>query len=702
MRLRRAKKRRRNRSEPSNAIAKTPKVLTRRVNVVYGMVFLALTSLIVRLGYVQIAQGSRLRTAANNSMLVQVPVPPARGLIYDANGNLLAYDKPSYSIYLTRLPHMAENYKTLTDKLGAVFHVSSQSLMKTIQSSQGVQIRLFSNASFHQLSYLQEHRSEFPGVNVVLESQRVYPYGDLGGQVLGYVGKITADNYSYYQKLHYLPFQIVGRTGIEQQYENVLQGQVGYQSVQINDQGIPTKIIGFYPAPVPGQNIQLTLDGHLQALSQEIVMKAVTQSPYSADIHDAEAVMLDVKTGGVLAMVSYPYYDPNWFTSPGALSQHAHYLATSGAQMNHVIQSPRYPGSTVKPANLLAALNAGVVTPYTTIVDHYTTMIGTTPIHDDGGHGWVDPVKAIAVSCDTFFYELGLHFGGWFGSDSSNGGNQRAGLPYYTWLRTGFIKGINALFQGEWDFGLGQLTGIDLPNEQAGMFFIKNYTKGWAQVPYNLQAAEKSMKQTGSYMNYGTPADLADGGIGQSQEFTPIELAQYVMTLARNGTKLQPHVLKSTLAPNTAPGTQGKPVQEVNPVVQGHVQAKNLAYWNLIHRGMHGVVYTQGGTAYGVFANAPYQVAAKTGTAQIFSNGKAVDNSVFICYAPYNHPEVALAVMVPGGGYGAETSGTVARQMLDAYFQEHHEFFPKSQWQTTDIPANWSQSSAYLVPEQTP
>ncbi|GGJ11851.1 penicillin-binding protein [Alicyclobacillus cellulosilyticus] len=672
-----------------------------RTGVLYGMVFCAMSALIARLGYLQIAKGSEFRTIASTTMLSRMAVLPARGWIYDAGGNILAYDKPSFSIYLTKLPPgSGQDIAAIARRLAPAFHTTAAKILEAIQQNQDqAQVPLFRGVTNAQLAFIEEHKSELPGVNIVPEGQRVYPFGDLAGQVLGYVGSIGPQELSQYKKWHYLQNQIVGKTGIEQEYERLLQGQVGYEVVQTNNQFVPLKVLGYDPAPVPGKVLQLTLDGHLQAVAQQVVMDAVQKvNAGTNNVYNAAAVMLDVRTGGVLAMVSYPYFDPNWMLSGEAYTKHLPYLSQSSAEMNHAIQSPLYPGSTVKPANLLTALKEGVITPKTGFYDHYITRIGLSTVHDDDGHGWVDPVKAITVSCDTFFYEVGLWFGKWFGSTDASGGGPDHGKDYQTWLETDFARGINALFGGEAAFGLGQLTGIDLPNEQPGRFYIEDARQGYIRVPYDLQAAQDAIRKQGYYVNYGSPADLAYAGIGQSQEFTPIELAQYVATIANNGVRLQPHLLDKVYPPNTRLPGKAKPLFVFHPQVLGRIQAKP-EYWDIVHRGMYGAVNDPSGTAYGAFIGTPYKAAGKTGTAQITIGGRQVDNSVFIGYAPYDHPQVAVAVMVPGAGYGATTAAPIARQLFDTYFKEHHEYFPKDQWEDMKVPADWSQSPAYTVPE---
>ncbi|ACV57353.1 peptidoglycan D,D-transpeptidase FtsI family protein [Alicyclobacillus acidocaldarius] len=671
-----------------------------RLGVLYGGVFLAMSSLIVRLGEVQVVQGAAYRASERVIHYARIPVLPQRGWIYDANGQVLAWDVPVVKIELVRSrPLSSATLRREAQILAPVLETTPAALYHRMTSNpSALQVTLATHVSDAQVAFVVEHQAELPGIQVIQDYERQYPYGDLAGQVLGYVGAITAQNVGQYPG--YLDNQQVGETGIEYEYEHLLQGKPGYRLVAINSTGAGLGVMKEV-RPVGGDNIQLTLDGREQAVTQEIIQQMLASSPHQ-HITDVAAVMLNVRTGGVIAMASYPYLDPNWYVN-GSYVQHAHYLETSGAQMNYAIQAINYPGSTVKPANLIAAMNAGVVNPQTRIFDNGYIYVGTQIIHEDGGiaFGWVNPVEALTVSSDVFMYEVGLRLGKWLGSSDTSGGTYPASAgSYQNYLDTDFAKGINQIFQEEEDFGLGPKTGIDLPYEVPGEFFIEDYRKGNIQVPYNLQASEASLRKTGKYVNYGSPASLADADIGQSQMFSPIQLAVYAMTLADQGIRLKPHLLERVYAPNATPSNGAKPIFTYKPQVAGVVKAK-LWEWNLVKQGMHGVTSNPAGTAYYAFLGAPYQAAGKTGTAQIVMDGRRTDNSVFICYAPLNHPLVAVAVMAPGGGYGAQFSAIIARKMIDAYFDEHHEpWMPKSQWTSTRIPSSWFSSPAYLLPEK--
>lgn len=673
-----------------------------RLNVVYLITFLACVALVLRLGYVQIASGPMFRAYENTIHLTTLPVLPPRGLIYDANGNLLAYNKPVISINLMKVStDTSTNYQALANQLAPVLNMKPAALLTEMNGggAGALEVPLVKSATPDEITYVEEHHSDFPDLHIEETLQRVYPYGDLAGQVLGYVGGIPSQSAAYYSARKYINQQIVGITGLENQYEQYLQGKPGKQVAAVSAQGYPISYLGISPAPVPGKDIQISLDGRIQALTQQEIMNVVTKSPYANYITDAEAVMLNVKTGGVITLVSYPYLDPNWYESTVEYNDHFNYLENSYAQLDNAIQSPRYPGSTVKPSNLITGLENGIIHLGMSFYDGYSTMVGNlSKSNDDSSFGWINPIQAIQYSSDNFFYEVGLWLGGWVGASQTSPGHQVSG-SFSQWLHTDYVKGIDKLYEGEMRFGLGMLTGIDLPSEVQGRFYIKDTSQSGAPaVPYNVSQAVASIKKTGQYITNGTPADLADAGIGQMQEFTPIELAQYVSTLADNGLKLQPHLLEKVLPANTTSPNQTKPLKLEGAIVQSHLKI-NQKWFNAAHQGMYDVVNLPGGTAYGVFTGAPYTVAGKTGTAQIPSKGMNLDNSVFICYAPYNNPQVAVAVMIPGAGYGATGAAIVARQMLDDYFKEHHEFFPKSQWTGTEIPSNWTSMSAYTVPE---
>lgn len=679
--------------------SKAQKKMSFRSRVIYSLVFLSFSTLVMRLGYVQIVLGPKLTAESRYIPLSTVPVVPTRGAIYSSDGQILADSQPIFSVYMIQSAQEKSYYKQISAMLAPVFKISRKVLFERMnQNVVSPEIQIFNHATDRQISFIYEHRNQLPGIDIQLEPQRNYPMGDLAGHVLGYVGPITAQNANYYvNKLHYLYSQTVGESGIEAQYEKYLQGKPGAEAIQLNPLGVPIKRVGFYPPPTTGDTVQLTLNAALQAKAQEIVANFVQNSPLKSQIVNASAVMLNVKTGGVLSMVSYPYMDPNWFIN-GTVGQHYAYLTKSDALVNNVIQSPGYPGSTVKPANGLAGLESGAITPSTQIFDHGFLQIGNRIFHNWylPGFGLINVVRAIELSDDTFFYHLGLILGDWHNNQYPKG------MSYSQWVKTDFVKGINTLFSWEYRLGLGQLTGIDLPGEVPGQFFIEDTQKNYQEVPYNLQQALKSMKTKGYYPNHGAVPDLAFAAIGQSQMFTPIEMAQYVATLANNGVRLQPHLLKAIFPPKVQPNeSSAKPIKVFKPVVQARLKL-NPTDLKAVQKGMYEMANNPQGLLYqGGFAGSPYHAAGKTGTAQIVINGKSVLNSVTIAYAPYHDPQVAVAVMVPGGGYSTQTASHLAHQLFNAYFQLKHEYFPKAQWLNSQSILNqWNSTFAYQQPQR--
>ncbi len=615
-----------------------------RVSFVYGVVFVSLFALLLRLAYLQVSLGSQFRSDASNQQISYVPVMPERGWIYDANHQLLAYDTPTISIVMTRLHNSGvQNYTALAKLLAPVFGQTEVSLinkMNTYNTWQD-QIYLLQNASNAQVSFVAEHKNELPGVELVVSSKRNYPHGNLAGQMMGYVGPIQGDQAKYYEQQKYLLDQIVGQAGIEKKYESFLQGSVGKNAIVINNMGIPIESLGLNPAPTRGDTLQLTLDGHLQTETQKTLNSEIENLiQQGANIREAAAVAINPKTGAVLTMASYPYLDPNWFLDPKAYSLHAHELNTyPSPAFNNVTQGVFMPGSTVKPGNILLGLISEAITPSTIINDPGYLQIGNYLMRGDetSGLGPVNPIQTIQQSDDIFMYQMSL----WMAHYPPTN------MGIYTWLNTERTKTLNRFHQFEQMLGLGTKTGIDLPSESIGHF-----------------------------SDFKTLYDLPATAIGQDQAFTPLQLADYVSTIANSGIRMEPHLLDTVATPS------GKQIEAFQPKIMNKVTAPST-FWDILHQGMYLVANSPQGTASSSFMNAPYKAAGKTGTAQ--QGATKNDIAVFIGYAPYNNPQIAVAVVIPGGGYGATAAAPIARSMMDSYFKEHHEFFPQSQWTDSAI-----------------
>lgn len=691
-----------------------------RVNFVYTILSVACVGLILRLSYLQITKSAQLKSEAITTTVNTIPVLPARGRIYDANGALLAYDKPQEVLYYTQIQGINTSYKQivkLANQLGPVFNISPRQITHTIwsdinSSTDYATISLLPPGQYlnnKELAFVGQNAQTLPGISVQVNGQRVYPFGDFAGHELGYVGPITQTQLSTLVNhgvggYQYSENQVIGQAGLEQVYEKYLRGKVGLEVQNVSTNSNIINGNAYIPKPVSGDNIQLTLNGRLQAVAQEQLQQTVTsyQAKNHTTIPAAAAVVMNVKTGGILAMASYPFIDPNWFTT-NTTGKHFHYLNTPGVQVNNVIQDPAYPGSTVKPANMMTGLKAGVLTPNFQYYDAPGYLyIGNRAQSEDASYGWVNDVKALAVSDDKFFYNLGLMLGKWVGSSGTSGGAPIDGIAnLQTWRDTYFIKGIMKMVEGELRFGLGRITGIDLPNEQPGQFYIEN-AQG-IQVPLNVPKVEKSLKKTGQYVNQGSPFDLAMMAFGQGQRVTPIQLVQYIATIANGGKRLQPHLLDKVLPPGmyrNLKGVEQKPILAFKPKVQANLHL-NPTYLNIVRKGMYDVCNTPLGTGYYSFYNAPFKAAGKTGTATVYLNGQKTNDSVFEGFAPFKNPQIAVVVMIQGAGYGADYAAPITRTLMNTYFDEKHaSFMPKSSWTTSSIPKTWFNSSAYTVPER--
>lgn len=636
-----------------------------RLLFVYTIAFLAIFGLIIRTGYLDVVRGESFRQEAGQTFNARMGVLPKRGWIYDRRMNVLAYNAPSVSVILSRFSTSCADYPKLAKQLAPILKLSSKTLLREMYRDPGArEIRLYDSATPLQITNIMEHQSRFPGIHCVQDMTRVYPHGSLAGHIVGYIQPQPAGESKRYRDSGYLPVEKVGITGVERQYEHVLQGKPGYRVWQVTSSGVPIKSYGLNPKPLPGHSVRLTVDSQLQASVQQMVMHQLEQAHSLHHIHptDAEAVMLDTKTGGVLALASYPYYNPNWFIHSADYEKHQSYINNLHLTpiINHVLASPRYPGSTVKPVNLLAAMNCGVISPNTRIFDTGQLMVGTYKAHDwmPGGHGLVDVPTAIQKSCDTFMYQVGMWMANWH-----DGPPKRESVS--AWNQRDRVKGLNQLFHLEWQFGLGPKTGIDLPGESVGRFYA-NDSLNHIIVPYDLQASERTMRKRGHVPNAGLLYDNAFAAIGQMQEFTPIQLAVYAMTLARGGSRLKPHLLDAILSADGKRVVQSYQLQVAKKIA---IPRKQLA---AVQEGMYRACNVRGGTAYRAFLGASYRAAGKTGTAEVSQWGKKTDISLFVGYAPAQHPQVAVAVMVPGGGESSDAAVPLARKLFDAYFTKQH------------------------------
>ncbi len=590
-------------------------------------VFLSMSVLILRLGYLQVKTGGQFIQASKLNEYDTLTVPAPRGWIYDRYHNLLAADKPTFNIVYTKLDSSVQNNADIAARLAGPFGMSKAAILKempvnTVYSNP--QVTILQNASPRAVSYVEEHASNLPGVSVITTPIRFYPDAALAGHVLGYIGAIPPSETSYYTNLKYPPNAQVGLDGIEAQYDQLLQGKPGLMRVEVNSANVPIKNLGLYPPATPGDNLVLNIDGYLQGVLQKALVTQI-QSLHSEGyywIHTAMAVAMDPNTGAVLALDSYPYYNPQWFVG-GISSAYYKEYQTQDAAYNQAISGTFMPGSTEKPLTLMYALTKGVINQNTTVYDPGYLMVGNTQLNEwvPWGFGTVTVPQAIEESSDVYLYQVGL----WLGHYPPASGNINQ------WMNGPRVQAFKGLEKYASNFGLTSPTGIDLPGEATGFFHDNGYL-----------------------------SDLAYMAIGQDQAYTAIGLAQYVSSIA-TGNRMKPEVLHEVLAPD------GKVLKVIKPVVLNKIPVSQSDL-NLIREGMLWVTQLRNGTAWSVFLGNPYQVAGKTGTAQTGIKGR--DIASFIGYAPFDHPKIAVAVIVPGAGEGYLSAGPIARKIIDAYLNQ--------------------------------
>lgn len=576
--------------------------------------------LIIRLIYLQVIGHEHFDTLSHENRVNILPLPPTRGLIYDRNGVLLAQNTPSFNIEI--VPEQVKSLQHTLDELKTILPVTDDDLErfhKTRKQKLAFEsIPLLFQLSDSELSRFAINRHRFPGVDIVARLNRNYPLGSLAVHALGYVGRISEEELRIVDVSNYAGSSHIGKIGIEQAYEDVLHGQVGVRQVEVNAIGRMLREIQSTP-PKPGKNLILTLDTNLQRIAEE-----------SMEGRRGAVVAIEPRTGDILAFVSTPTYNPNLFVK-GINSKTYKELRDSPDQplYNRAMRGQYPPGSTVKPFVALAGLESGEVTSSSKIFCGGAYMLrGGTHRYRDwkrGGHGATEMTKAIAESCDVYFYDLAQNLG------------------------------IDAMQSFLHNFGFGQPTGIDIKGELTGILPSREWKRR-------------------AYKQAWYPGETLIVGIGQGYFLsTPLQLAHATATLANRGTNIQPRLVKSIYDPNNQTTT------EIPPVDLGTINLKNTDHWDQIITAMTEVVHSRSGTAHKIGKDAPYIIAGKTGTAQVFTvkqderydetkiDERLKDHALFVAYAPVEDPKIAIAIIVENGGSGSGSAAPIARRVMDAH-----------------------------------
>lgn len=592
---------------------------------IQALVFAALLIgvLVGRLSYLQVVAHEHFITLSDDNRIKILPLPPNRGLIFDRNGLILADNLPSYRLEIT--PEQVRDMPGTLDRLAQLVNIRDMDrnrfdkLRARTPAFKPVPLRF--HLSDEEVARFAIDRHRFPGVDIVAGLSRHYPHGPLAAHALGYVGRVDERDLQRIDASDYSGTTHIGKVGVEKTYEDLLHGTVGFSQVETNAEGRVLRTLVRTP-PVPGDNLYLTLDAELQNVAEQ-----------AFEDNAGAAVVIDPNNGDVLAFVSQPTYDPNLFVN-GIDTETYHALNTDTQRplFNRALRGQYPPGSTIKPFVGLGGLEQGITNFQAhTYCPGFYRLPGKSRKYRDwkrGGHGTVDLHSAIAQSCDVYFYDLALSMG------------------------------IDRLHLFLSQFGFGKPTGIDISGELGGLLPSRDWKRGARSEPW-------------------FPGETLITGIGQGFVLTtPVQLTSATATLARYGKRLKPHIVAST---------QKYDEPELTPLAveaPPSIPLQDRQHWSQVIDAMREVVHGKRGTARKIGLDTEYEIAGKTGTAQVFGlkeeekydaeklAKKLHDHSLFIAFAPLDQPRIAIAIVVEHGGSGSAVAAPIARIILDKFLEK--------------------------------
>ena len=595
-----------------------------RLGIAGAIVLAAFAVLFGRFFYLQVIQSDYYATRAEDNRIFIMPIPPNRGLIVDRNGVVLARNYSAYALELTlsKIPDLEGTIDALSS-LVDIQPKDRRRFRKLREESKGLDtLPLRTRLSDEEVARLAVNRHRFPGMDIKGRLFRQYPLGELGSHVVGYIGRIDDRDLARLDEAdargNYKGSDHIGKTGLERSYESALHGTTGFDEVETDAGGRIVKLLRRAVPAVSGNDLRLTLDIGLQ----EAVERAFGE-------RRGALVAIEPSTGAILAFVSKPGYDPNLFVDGiDPVNWDALNSSPDHPLNNRALTGLYPPGSTFKPFMALAALELGARTPHQLTFDPGYFTLGTNRFRDfkADGHGHVDMVKSIVVSCDTYYYVLANDLG---------------------------IDNIAGFMS---QLGFGARTGIDLEGEAAGVLPSQEWKKKYFKTP------EQQRWYAGETISIG---------IGQGyHSYTPLQLAMAVAAIANDGVMMRPRLVDHIENPRTGDRTLVSP-QTLKTIP---LKSENL---EVIKRAMVGV--NKEGTGAGAFRGASYTSGGKTGTAQVVAlkaGEKYIesqvdeylrDHALFIAFAPVENPKIALAVVVENAGFGARAAAPIARRALDYY-----------------------------------
>jgi penicillin-binding protein 2 len=595
-----------------------PAEFRQKIKIVIALLLVAISILLIRLGYLQIIRGAEFKQKSENNSVRFRKIKPLRGLIMDRNGVVIVDNRPSFDVLY--IPSKVKGNELSVEKLKDIYKSKSldfsfdQDIPETANPYSP--IKLEKNVNMEKVALIETNALNLPGIYIDVSPIRLYLDGEMLAPVIGYTGEISkedleknSDEYAY--------GDVLGKHGLEKFFDSYVRGRRGAELVEVNVYGKEIKNLGRID-PVSGYNIVLTIDADLQ----KAAWQAFEGKP-------GAAVVMDTRDGSVLAMVSSPSFDPNLFNNGISYDQWDKLQNNPFAPLSNKAISGQYPpGSTYKLIVAAAALEEGIITSDTKVLCNGSFTLGSRTYRcwKKGGHGWVDLHKAIVESCDVYFYTVGK------------------------------MLGVDKIAQYAKRFGLGEVSGIDLPNEKNGLVPTKDWKFKRKKVAWQ-------------------PGETISTSIGQGFNLTtPLQLANAFSAFANGGTLWRPHLVKYIES------TDGKIYREFLPEKKGELKLSPKTV-EILNSALWGVVNEPGGTGHAA-RMLNVDVCGKTGTSQVLGlpeDEKArrmkiigafyKDHALFACYAPLKNPEIAVAVILENAGSGGAVAAPVARKILTAYFE---------------------------------
>ncbi|MCG7491179.1 penicillin-binding protein 2 [Vibrio sp. Of14-4] len=589
--------------------------------------------LIANLYNIQINQYQDYKTRSNDNRIKIVPIAPNRGLIYDRNGKLLAENRPVFSLEI--IPEKIKDMSGTIEGLRKYLDITPEQVESFERERRHARrfksVPILTQLTQDQVAKFSVNQHKFPGVTVNANLKRHYPYGEVLTHVIGYVSRINDKDMNRLTREgkegNYQATRDIGKLGIERYYEDLLHGTAGYQEVEVNSRGRIIRTLKYIP-PAPGKDVVLNLDIDLQLYIHQLLSE-----------RRGSVVVLDPNDNGVLAMVSSPSYDPNAFVHGISTKAYNALLKDKNRPLvNRATLGIYPPASTIKPLMAVAALEEGVITPYTTRNDPGYWKIPnskTKPFRDwlRWGHGKVNIVKSIEESVDTFFYQIA------------------------------YDMGIDRISNWMMMFGFGDKTGIDIYEESKANMPTKEWKIARHRVPWYQ-------------------GDTIPVGIGQGYwTATPMQIAKATSVLINRGKVMPPHLLRGTVDNGQPFEDQILTEVETYPPITG---VKNR-FWDLAIEGMRLVNHGKKGTARRAFYNTAYVSAGKSGTAQVFGLGEDEeynadeiaehlrDHALFTGFAPLNSPKLVVTVVLENAGGGSSQGGPLVRKVFDKVLVKEKE-----------------------------